>query len=109
MRTYGQAALDKLVKTYGTGASDDAAFKTAIGISTAAFDTAWQKANGATALGTFGPQPAPPGPVPSDWTSSGAAGSTAAPTHAAGSDRRTGRDRGPDMPGPPAGRRTGCP
>jgi len=45
VRTYGQADLDKLVKAYGTGASDDDAFKTAIGISTDAFDKAWPKAN----------------------------------------------------------------
>jgi hypothetical protein len=80
VRTYGQADLDKLVKAYGTGASDDEAFKTAIGISTDAFDKAWQKENGGTALASLGPQPEPPGPVPSGWTSSGAAGSSSAPT-----------------------------
>jgi hypothetical protein len=80
VRTYGQADLDKLVKAYGTGASDDQAFKTSIGISTDAFDKAWQKENGGTALASFGPQPERPGPVPSGWTGSGAAGSTSAPT-----------------------------
>lgn len=82
MRTYGQADLDELVKAYGTGVSDDGAFKTAIGISTDAFDKAWQKDNGGTALASFGPQPEPPGPVPSAWTSQGAAGQTSAPTQA---------------------------
>ena len=82
IRTYGQADLVKLVKAFGTGASDDAAFKTAIGVDTSAFDTAWQKSNGATALNSFGPQPEPTGPVPSDWTSSGVTGSTSAATQA---------------------------
>ncbi len=82
MRTYGQADLDELVKAYGTGVSDDEAFKTAIGISTDAFDKAWQKDNGGTALSSFGPQPEAPGPVPSDWTSSGVAGPTSAPSQA---------------------------
>ncbi len=80
MRTYGQADLDRLVKTYGTGVSDDDAFKTAIGIDTEAFDQAWQKDNGATPVSSFGPQPEPTGPVPSDWTTTGAAGFTSART-----------------------------
>ena len=64
IRTYGQAAMAKLVKTYGTGASDDEAFTAAFGVDTAAVGQAWLADNGVTASQTFGPQPAPPGPVP---------------------------------------------
>lgn len=87
MRTYGQADLDKLVKTYGTGVSDDEAFKTAIGIDTAAFDLAWQKSNGATALAAVGPVPEPTGPVPAGWTGGGA---VSAPTQAPGGGSQDG-------------------
>jgi hypothetical protein len=76
MSNYGQADLQKLVRAFGKGASDDEAFQTAIGLSTGAFDQAWQKANGVTAQQSFGPQPAPTGPVPSGWTISGRGGAT---------------------------------
>ena len=74
VRTYGHDDLVKLLKTFGTGASDDEAFTSAIGIDTAAFDKAWMKTNGVGALQSFGPQPAPTGPVPPGWTSSGTGG-----------------------------------
>ncbi|MGD0017628.1 MAG: peptidase MA family metallohydrolase [Candidatus Limnocylindrales bacterium] len=80
MRTYGHDDLVKLVKAFGTGVSDDEAFKAAIGIDTDAFDKAWMKANGVTALQSFGPQPAPTGPIPPGWTGAGLAGSSAAST-----------------------------
>ena len=73
VRTYGHDDLVKLVKSFGTGASDDEAFQTAIGMGVDAFDKAWMKANGVTDLQSFGPQPAPTGPVPSDWIGGGAA------------------------------------
>jgi hypothetical protein len=59
MRTYGKDDLVKLVKAFGTGASDDEAFKAAIGLDIDAFDKAWLKNNGVTDLKSFGPQPAP--------------------------------------------------
>ncbi|MGD0863871.1 MAG: peptidase MA family metallohydrolase [Candidatus Limnocylindrales bacterium] len=80
VRTYGQADLDKLLKAYGTGDSDDEAFSAAIGIDVTAFDTAWQKANGVSGLKSFGPQPAPTGPLPPGWTATGLTGSAAAAT-----------------------------
>ena len=82
MRTYGKADVIKLLNAFGTGASDDEAFKAAIGVDVGTFDKAWMKANGVTSLQSFGPRPAPIGPVPSGWTSSGLAGGTAAPTQA---------------------------
>ena len=73
MRTYGHADLDKLVTAFGTGASDDEAFNSAIGLTTDAFDKAWQAANGVTSQKSFGPQPAPTGPLPPGWSPSGMA------------------------------------
>ena len=83
IRTYGQSAMAKLVKTYGPGASDDEAFTAAFGVDTAAVGKAWLAENGVTASQTFGPQPAPAGPVPPGWTGSGG-GSTATGQPAAG-------------------------
>jgi hypothetical protein len=79
VRTYGNADVIKLLKAFGTGASDDEAFKAAIGVDVDTFDKAWMKSNGVTSLQSFGPRPASIGPVPSGWTSSGLAGGTAAP------------------------------
>ena len=70
MRTYGHADLVKLVTAFGTGASDDEAFTAAIGMGVDGFDKAWQGANGVTSQRSFGPQPAPTGPVPPGWTAS---------------------------------------
>jgi hypothetical protein len=86
VRTYGQPALGKLVKTFGTGVSDDQAFTAAIGLTVDGFDAAWQKDNGVSALQSFGPQPAPTGPVPPGWTSGGLSGGAvgATPAPAAG-------------------------
>jgi hypothetical protein len=89
VRTYGQPAFVKLIQTYKTGASDDEAFTAAFGVDTAAIGKAWLADNGVTASQTFGPQPAPPGPVPPGWTGSGgqstatgqpSAGGTAGPS-----------------------------
>jgi hypothetical protein len=89
IRTYGQAAIDKVVTAYAAGSSDDEAFKAAFGLDASAFDAAWLAQNGVTSLPTYGPQAAPPGPLPSGWTSAGGgavatggpdAGSSVAPT-----------------------------
>jgi hypothetical protein len=74
VRTYGHASLVKLLKTFGTGASDDEAFTAAIGIGVDGFDKAWQASVGQTAMRSFGPQPAPTGPLPPGWTASGVTG-----------------------------------
>jgi hypothetical protein len=71
IRRYGTAALERLVRAYGTGASDDEAFRAALGVNVEGFQAAWLADLGAQASGPFGPQPAPPGPVPSDWLRAG--------------------------------------
>jgi hypothetical protein len=79
VRKYGQADVAKLLSTYRTGATDDEAFQAAIGIDTVAFDKTWLAANGVNSYQTFGPQPAPTGPLPPGWGSS-AGGAVPTPT-----------------------------
>ena len=74
---YGQPAVLKLVGAYAKGDSDDEAFKAALGVDVAAFDAAWLAQNGVTRT-KYGPQPAPTGPIPSDWNAS-SSGSSATP------------------------------
>jgi hypothetical protein len=70
VRKYGKVAVQKLVASYVTGTTDDEAFTAALGVDTAALDKAWLADNGVTASQTFGPQPAPTGPIPPGWTGS---------------------------------------
>ena len=78
VRKYGQADIGKLLSAYRTGATDDEAFKAAIGIDTVAFDKAWLAASGVNSYQSFGPQSAPSGPLPPGWGP--AAGGGAVPT-----------------------------
>jgi hypothetical protein len=81
IRTYGSDSLVSLVRSYASGRTDDEAFTAALGIDMTAFSTAWFKSVNATPKQTYGPQPAPAGPVPSAWTGAapGGAGASAAP------------------------------
>ncbi len=87
IRTHGQDALVRLIRSYHGGLTDDQAFSAAIGLDSAGFGRAWFADNGATIPARTGPQPAPVGPVPSDWASGGTTAqapgaSAAAPTSA---------------------------
>ncbi len=68
IRTYGQASLQRLVVTYRQGATDDEAFRAATGASASAFDAAWLTSIGVRSIATYGPRPAPTGPLPPGWT-----------------------------------------
>jgi hypothetical protein len=68
IRTYGSDALVSLIRSYADGRTDDEAFTAALGLDMTAFGDAWFKDVKATAPTRYGPQPAPPGPVPSAWT-----------------------------------------
>jgi len=68
IRTHGRPALVKLVRSYADGVTDDEAFKAALGIDAAAFGTAWLNDIGAGAPKSYGPQPAPAGPLPPGWS-----------------------------------------
>ena len=67
IKTYGKEALVKLIRSYADGVSDDAAFKAALGVDTAGFDSGWLSALGVAEPAPYGPLPAPPGPLPPDW------------------------------------------
>ncbi len=68
IRTHGQDALVSLIRSYADGVSDDVAFEAALGVNVAAFEAAWLADLGAEEPLAFGPRPAPPGPLPPDWT-----------------------------------------
>lgn len=82
VRTYGQTALVALIRSYSTGLTDDEAFSAAIGLDTRAFNAAWFASLGAAPATRFGPQPAPPGPLPAGWSE--ALASSTAPAAGAG-------------------------
>ncbi len=68
VRTFGQDALVKLVRSYADGVTDDQAFKAGIGQDAAAFQAGWLADLGAKTPAAFGPKPGPVGPLPSGWT-----------------------------------------
>ncbi len=77
---HGQDAMVELVRSYATGLTDDEAFEQAIGLDVAEFDAAWRAQLDAREPTEYGPQPAPPGPLPPGWTTAeGSPGATLAP------------------------------
>lgn len=80
VRTYGQDALVKLIRSYAGGVSDDEAFTAALGVDTAGFEAAWLADLGVDAPVPYGPQAAPPGPVPPDWAAGPAPSGGPVPT-----------------------------
>jgi hypothetical protein len=64
---HGRGGLADLVKRYRAGSSDDEAFTGALGETAAAFGEAWLASIGASRPAAYGPQPAPAGPLPSEW------------------------------------------
>ncbi|MFL5675521.1 MAG: peptidase MA family metallohydrolase [Chloroflexota bacterium] len=80
IRTHGADALVKLIRSYAQGRTDDEAFTAALGVDMTAFGQAWFNEVKAKAPTRYGPQPAPPGPVPAAWGGvAGGAGAAAVP------------------------------
>jgi hypothetical protein len=75
--TFGQDALVALIRSYADGVTDDQAFSSAIGKDLRAFDDAWLAWLGTEAPKPLGPQPAPAGPIPPDWSATRSAPPTA--------------------------------
>jgi hypothetical protein len=71
VRSYSDQTLWDLVRSYAQGLSDDDAFTAATGADVTAFNAAWVASLGAEVRDPVGPQPAPPGPVPSAWNAPG--------------------------------------
>ena len=74
IRKHGRDALVSLIRSYSRGLTDDEAFTAAIGSDVAAFDEAWRKDLHAKEPIVYGPKPAPAGPIPSGWTTTGQSG-----------------------------------
>jgi hypothetical protein len=68
VREHGRDAMVALVVAYKDGLTDDEAFTKALGIDLATFQAGWLEGLGAQPPEQFGPQPAPPGPLPSGWS-----------------------------------------
>lgn len=84
VKTYGKPALVKLIRSYAQGLTDDEAFKAALGVDTTAFDAGWRTSLGAKPMASTGPQPAPAGPLPPDWTGAAPGSSPAVPAPSTG-------------------------
>jgi len=67
IRTYGQDAMVRLIRSYAGGVSDDEAFTAALGVDMAGFQSAWLADLKAPTPIAVGPVPAPAGPVPAGW------------------------------------------
>jgi hypothetical protein len=99
IRTYGQDALVALIKTWGTGVSDDAAFRAALGVDVAGFQAGWLAALGIPEPSPFGPRPAPGGPLPPGWSGAAATPGALGPGSSGGSPSPAGGGGGggPDL------------
>lgn len=84
IRTYGQSALVKLVRSYASGVSDDEALSSALGTDVAGFQRAWLGDLGAGEPTRYGPRSPAAGPLPSGWSGPGATGSVVVATSAPG-------------------------
>ena len=83
VRTHGQAALVRLIRSYASGVTDDEAFQAALGVNAAGFDAAWLASVGAATPQRYGPVAAPAGPLPPGWGSGGSSGAPASPAASA--------------------------
>jgi hypothetical protein len=94
IKKYGQTSVDKLLRAFGEGKSDDEAFTAALGIDLAAFDSEWMTSVGAKPVSSYGPQAAPTGPLPPGWTNTD--GSVASPNPSTGVAASAGATSPPD-------------
>jgi len=79
VRERGEDALVSLINSYADGVTDDEAFMAAVDLDLAGFERAWLDDLGAEVPTQHGPQPAPAGPLPADWSTDGAPAPSAAP------------------------------
>lgn len=87
---HGRDALVTLIRSYAEGRTDDEAFSAALGLDMTEFGEAWFKDVKAKTPTRYGPQPAPPGPVPDAWRGAPGGGATAPqPSIASGASTAT--------------------
>jgi hypothetical protein len=99
IRTHGRDALVSLIRSYADGQTDDEAFSVALGVDMTTFGEAWLDELGAAAPTRYGPQPAPPGPIPSAWLVGAAASPAAGGTPAASNASGGAAEPGSETPG----------
>jgi hypothetical protein len=92
--THDEASLVSLIRSYSNGLTDDEAFTAALGMDMSSFGSAWLESLGAAAPTKYGPQPAPPGPIPAAWL--GEPGGGAGPAASAGASTSPGALSGDD-------------
>ena len=83
IRSYTEAKLVDLIRSYAEGVTDDEAFRAATGAGIEAFGRAWLEDIGAPEPKAYGPRPPAPGPTPADWAIGGGS-ATPAPTEGSG-------------------------
>jgi hypothetical protein len=93
VREKGEEALVRLIRSYADGVTDDEAFQAAVGLDLAGFEKAWLTDLGADVPTQHGPQAAPAGPLPADWTTGAAPAPAGSP--AAGGSAAASADPGP--------------
>ncbi len=80
VREHGPNAMVSLIRSYAQGRTDDEAFEAALGQDLGEFGAAWLEELGAGEPERYGPQPAPPGPVPEAWLAAPTGSSAPAPS-----------------------------
>lgn len=80
VREHGPEAMVSLIRSYAQGRTDDEAFDAALGKNLSEFGAAWLDELGAGEPKRYGPQPAPPGPVPAAWLAAPTGSSAPAPS-----------------------------
>ncbi len=100
--TYGRDALVALIRSYATGVTDDEAFRSALGTDVAGFEAAWLTKIGAKTPQQYGPQSAPPGPIPPGWQGESPGGAPGTPSPGASPAASAGATAEPRSPAPGA-------
>jgi hypothetical protein len=103
VRRFGRDAVGRLVRAYADGVTDDEAFRAALGVDLAGFEAAWLADLGAAPPRRYGPQPAPPGPIPDDWRAAPGASPQPRPSTGGGGSGPSPAAPGPALPGDGAG------
>jgi hypothetical protein len=82
VRTYGQAHLVQLIRSYAQGVTDDQAFQAAAGVDVAGFQAAWLNDLKTTLPAAVGPRQPAAGVLPPGWSAAGGAAASGLPTTA---------------------------
>jgi hypothetical protein len=82
VRTYGQAHLVQLIRSYAQGVTDDQAFQAAAGVDVVGFQAAWLSDLKTTLPTAVGPRQPAAGVLPPGWSATGGTAAAGLPTTA---------------------------